>query len=250
MQLLAGQIALVTGASRGIGAAIARHFASLGATVAVNYRANAEAARKTVAAIVDAGGSAQAFQADVSDEAQVRALVAAVLKLHGRIDTLVVNAGIVRDHLAVLMPVEEFDHVLQVNLRGAFLSIREVIPAMLEARSGSILTVSSINAESGGKGQCNYAASKAGLLAITRTLAIELAPKNIRVNAIAPGLIETDMTQAVRDLASDELLRRIPMKRFGTAQEVAQAAAFLVSPMASYITGAVLNVSGGLGLQP
>jgi 3-oxoacyl-[acyl-carrier protein] reductase len=250
MSLLNGQIALVTGASRGIGAAIARHFAALGATVAVNYKSNAEAAQQTVDAISVAGGSAHAFQADVSDEAQVRALIAAVLKLHGRIDTLVVNAGIVRDHLAALMPVADFDHVLQVNLRGAFLSIREVIPAMMEARSGNILTISSVNAETGGRGQCNYAASKAGLLAITRSLAIELAPKNIRVNALAPGLIETDMTQPVRDLAHDELLRRIPMKRFGTSQEVAQAAAFLVSPMASYITGAVLNVSGGLGLQP
>lgn len=250
MSLLDGQIALVTGASRGIGSAIARHFASLGATLAVNYCTHAEAAQQTVDAIVAEGGAAQAFQADVSDEAEVRDLVAAVLKLHGRVDILVCNAGIVRDHLAALMPVEEFDEVLQVNLRGAFLAIREVIPIMMEARSGSILTVASVNAETGGRGQCNYAASKAGLLALTRSLAIELAPKNIRVNALAPGLIETDMTLPVRDLAGGELLRRIPMKRFGTPQEVAQAAAFLVSPMASYITGAVLNVSGGLGLQP
>jgi 3-oxoacyl-[acyl-carrier protein] reductase len=248
MQSLRGQIALVTGASRGIGAAIAHRFAAEGATVVVNYRTGDAAAQTTVDSIVAAGGVARAHRADVSDEASVRKMIAAVIKSFGRIDILVCNAGIVRDHLAALMPLGDFDDVLRVNLRGAFLCIREVIPVMLEARSGSILNIASVHAESGGRGQCNYAASKAGVLALTRSLALELASKNIRVNAIAPGLIETEMTQPVRDLAEAELLRQIPMRRYGAPAEVANAAAFLASSEAAYITGAVLNVSGGLGL--
>jgi 3-oxoacyl-[acyl-carrier protein] reductase len=249
MVLLKGLVALVTGGSGGIGAAISRQFAAEGAHVIVNYRKNGEGARSAVAAIQAEGGTAEAYACDVASESEVREMLAAILKVHGRIDALVCCAGIVRDQLAASMTVEEFDEVLDVNLRGTFLCSREVIAPMMAARRGSILHVSSISAEAGGKGQCNYAASKAGVLALTRTMALELAPKNIRVNAVVPGLIETNMSKPVRELAGESLLRQIPMRRYGTPQDVAHAAVYLTSPNASYVTGAVLHVSGGLGLN-
>jgi 3-oxoacyl-[acyl-carrier protein] reductase len=248
MTMLTGQIALVTGGSRGIGAAIAQHFAAQGATVIINYRLNRTSAESVASAIASRGGLAITHQADVADESAVRSMIATVLQRFGRIDSLICNAGIVRDNLAAMMPLIDFDEVLRVNLRGPFIAIREVIPAMLQARSGCILNLSSVHADSGGRGQCNYAISKAGVQALTRSLAIELAPKNIRVNAIAPGLIETDMTQPIRDLTADDLRREIPMRRFGLPIDVAYAAAFLCSSQAAYITGTILNVAGGLGL--
>ncbi len=246
--LLKGQIALVTGASRGIGAAIAALFAAEGATVAVHFCAAQESAGTVVEAIAAAGGTATAHQADIANEEEVHRMVEDVLQTYGRIDSLVCNAGIVRDNLAASMPVDDYDQVLRVNLRGPFLVIREALPSMIRARSGSIVNLSSVRADSGGRGQCNYAVAKAGLQALTRSLALELAPRNIRVNAIAPGLIETDMTRAIREMASDELIREIPMRRYGQPIDVAHAAAFLCSARAGYITGTVLGVAGGLGL--
>ncbi|MGH9607188.1 MAG: SDR family oxidoreductase [Terracidiphilus sp.] len=247
-ELLQGQIALVTGGSRGIGAAIAALFAAEGASVAVNYRADRETAGKVVEAIAKAGGTATAHQADIADEQEVHRMVDAVLQRYGRIDSVVCNAGIVRDNLAASMPVEDYDQVLRVNLRGPFLVIREVLPSMIQARLGSIVNLSSVRADSGGRGQCNYAVSKAGVQALTRSLALELAPRNIRVNAIAPGLIETEMTQAIREMAPEDLSRGIPMRRYGQPIDVAHAAAFLCSSRAAYITGTILSVAGGLGL--
>jgi 3-oxoacyl-[acyl-carrier protein] reductase len=246
--LLEKQIALVTGGSRGIGAAIATLFAAEGATVVVNFRSNGAAASEVVESIVAAGGSAMTLQADMAQEEDVHRLIDTVLQRYGRLDSLVCNAGIVRDNLAAAMPVKEFDEVLRVNLRGPFLAIREAVPSMLSARSGSIVNLSSVHGDSGGQGQCNYAASKAGLQALTRSLALELAPRNIRVNAIAPGLIETDMTKTIRQLSPEDLSRSIPMRRYGQPIDVANAAAFLCSSRATYITGTVLQVAGGLGL--
>jgi 3-oxoacyl-[acyl-carrier protein] reductase len=246
--LLEGQVAVITGSSRGIGAAIATLFAAEGATVVVNYRSDGAAASKVVETIAAARGVAIALQADVAEEEDVHRLIATVLQRYGRLDSLVCNAGIVRDNLAAAMPVKEFDEVLRVNLRGPFLAIREAIPSMLRARAGSIVNLSSVHGDSGGRGQCNYAASKSGLQALTRSLALELAPRNIRVNAIAPGLIETDMTRSIRQLSPEDLSYGIPMRRYGQPIDVANAAAFLCSSRASYITGAVLHVAGGLGL--
>lgn len=247
-ELLKGQVALITGGSRGLGAAISVLFAAEGATVVVNYRANQGAAEKVVQEITVAGGRAIAHQADIADQQSIHCMVDNVLQRYGKIDSLVCNAGIVRDNLAASMPVDDFDEVLRVNLRGPFLCIREVIPSMLQMRSGSIVNLSSVHADSGGRGQCNYSVSKAGVQALTRSLAIELAPKNIRVNAIAPGLIETEMTKQIREMAPEELRRSIPMRRYGQPVDVANAAAFLCSSRADYITGTVLSVAGGLGL--
>jgi 3-oxoacyl-[acyl-carrier protein] reductase len=247
-ELLKGQIALVTGGSRGIGAAIAALFAAEGASVAVNFCTDQDSASHVVETITAAGGTATAHQANIADEGEVRRMIEDVLQRYGKIDSLICNAGIVRDNLAASMPVDDYDHVLRVNLRGPFLVIREVLPSMIRARSGSIVNLSSVRADSGGRGQCNYAVAKAGLQALTRSLALELAPRNIRVNAIAPGLIETDMTRAIREMASEELIREIPMRRYGQPIDVAHAAAFLCSSRAAYITGTVLSVAGGLGL--
>jgi 3-oxoacyl-[acyl-carrier protein] reductase len=241
-------IALVTGASRGIGAAIARHMADEGATVVVNYRSSEAQALKVVADIAAAGGSAIVWQADVTRPPEVRTMVQALRERFGRVDVLVCNAGIVRDGLASGMDYQDWREVMDVNLTGAFLVIREVLAEMVARRQGNIVCIASVHAEAGGAGHCNYAASKAGLLALTRTLAIELAPRGIRVNAVSPGLIVTDMTKEIREAAEPELLRQIPMRRFGEPLEVARAVAFLASPAASYITGTTLLVSGGLGL--
>jgi 3-oxoacyl-[acyl-carrier protein] reductase len=248
MARLSGMIALVTGASRGIGAAVARHMASEGATVVVNYRRSEAQALKLVEEIEASGGSAMACRADVTSQPEMRKMVETVRERFDRIDVLVCNAGIIRDGLTVGMSMEDWSQVVEVNLTGAFIAIREVLAEMVARRSGSIVCMASVHAESGGNGHCNYAASKAGLLALTRSLAIEVAPRGIRVNAVSPGLILTEMTQQICDAAGPELLRQIPMRRFGEPLEVARAVTFLASADASYITGTTLWVSGGLGL--
>jgi len=245
---LANQVAIVTGGSRGLGRAIAIELAVRGASVVVNYRSNEAAAAETVAAIRANSGVALSLKADISDEKQVKSLVASVIERFGRIDILICNAGLIRDRLVAAMTLEEWDLVMQTNLRGAFLCIRETVPHMMRQRSGSIVNLGSISGESGGRGQSNYAVSKAGIAALTRSLAIELAPKGIRVNAVAPGLIETDMTEPIRGRMGDRLLAEIPLGRYGEPADVARAVGFLASPEAAYITGAVLPVSGGLGL--
>jgi 3-oxoacyl-[acyl-carrier protein] reductase len=245
---LEGQSALVTGASRGIGRAIALELARAGAAVSVNCRSRMVEAEGVVAEIRATGGQAEAFAADVSSETDIRALVQFTLRRFQRIDILVCNAGIVRDHLTAAMKLEDWEAVIATNLRGVFLPIREVLPGMMHRRSGSIIALSSIAAERGGRGHANYAASKGGVNAMTRSLAIELAPRNIRVNAIAPGIILTEMTDRIRAFADKELKSAIPMGRYGRPEEVAAAVRFLASSEASYITGQVLHVTGGFGV--
>jgi len=244
---LAGQSALVTGASRGIGRAIAVELARDGASVVVNYRSSGAEAEDTVREIRESGGQAEAFAADVSSEPDVRRLVDFAVGRSGRIDILVCNAGVVRDQLLGAMTLADWQAVIDVNLKGVFLSIREVLPHMMAQRSGSIVMLSSIAAERGGRGHANYVASKGGVNAMMLSLAVELAPRNIRVNAVAPGVILTEMTSRIRTFADEEIKRQIPLKRFGEAREVARAVCFLASADASYVTGEILHVTGGLG---
>jgi 3-oxoacyl-[acyl-carrier protein] reductase len=241
-------VAIVTGASRGIGRAIGAELGRRGAAVVLNYHQDAESAEAAAVEIRAEGGVAETFQADVSDEHAVRKLIASAIKRFGRLDVLVCCAGVIRDGLAAAVAPEDWRYVIDTNLTGCFLCIREALPHMLRQKRGSIVTVSSVNASAGGQGQVNYAASKAGVEALTRSLAIEVAPKGIRVNAVAPGLIATAMTAPIRARLGNELLSRIPMKRYGTPEDVARAVAFLASPESCYITGAVLPVAGGLGL--
>lgn len=246
MKRLQGKFALVTGASRGIGRAVALRLAQEGARVAVNYRAHADAAAEVVAAITAAGGQAEAFAGDVSRAEGAKALVEAVAQAFGRLDILVNNAGMVRDGLLLTMDDEQWRQVLATNLDGAFFCCRAAARIMLRQRYGRIVNLSSVAGETPNRGQVNYAASKGGINALTRALAQELASKNITVNAVAPGMIETEMSQEVRELAGTEILKHIGLKRYGKPEEVAAAVAFLVSPDADYITGEIVRVDGGL----
>lgn len=259
----------MTGASRGIGRATALELASAGARVVVGYRqAQAEALgvvaeieraavenaeESTQESIEESGAVAIALEVDVTREDDVRALVGETVDRFGSLDVLVCNAGVLDDGLAATMSAESWDRVLAVNLRGAFLCIREAIPVMLRQRHesgnrGSIVTLSSVAARHPSRGHCNYAASKGGLEAMTRALAVELGPKGIRVNGVAPGVIETEMSETVRRRAGDLIRSRSALRRTGWPEEVARAVRFLASDDASYVTGEVLAVSGGYGL--
>jgi 3-oxoacyl-[acyl-carrier protein] reductase len=248
LPILDGQVALVTGGSRGIGQAICRELAAAGAAVAVNYRETRDAAEAVVAEIAAAGGRAVALQADVTREAAVRGLVAATLESLSRLDILVCNAGLVRDRLAAAMSLDDWETVIATNLRGPFLCIREALPTMMASKSGSIVVLSSIAADHGSRGHCSYSAAKGGVNSLVRSLAVELAPKRIRINAVSPGVILTDMTKRIRNMAGEEVVSQIPLGRFGEPAEVARAVRFLASSEASYITGEILHVTGGLGL--
>ncbi|MCC7044799.1 MAG: 3-oxoacyl-ACP reductase FabG [Acidobacteria bacterium] len=244
MSTFEGRVALITGASRGIGRAIAMRLASGGATVVAAARG--ENAAETAATIAGTGGRAEAIALDVTDAAGVAAAVAGVLERHGRIDILVNNAGITRDQLMLRMKRDDWDAVIATNLTAAFTTIQAVLRPMVKQRSGRIVNVSSVVGQSGNAGQANYAASKAGLIGLTKSLALEVASRNITVNAVTPGLIDTDMTRAISAGAHDEWAARIPMQRLGAPGDVAGAVAFLASDEASYITGHVLAVNGGM----
>jgi len=244
---LAGQVALVTGASRGIGAAIARELASGGATVVGNYTSSPAAAEAVVAEIQAHGGKAWAHQANVADEQQVDELVKAVLEREGRLDVLVNNAGITRDGLLMRMKSSDWQSVIDLNLTGVFLCTRAVSRSMLKARSGRIINITSVVGLMGNPGQANYSAAKAGVIGLTRSSAAEFASRGVTVNAVAPGFIESDMTA---ELDKEPILKAIPMGRMGQASEVASAVRFLASdPAAAYMTGQVLQVDGGMVMR-
>jgi 3-oxoacyl-[acyl-carrier protein] reductase len=247
--VLDGRVALVTGASRGIGRAIALRLAGLGARVAVNDVEAGRMAGEQVAAEIRASGvDAAFFAADVSREAEVKAMVAEVERVLGPVDILVNNAGITRDGLFVRMDEADWDAVLAVNLKGAFLTCKAVARGMMKRRSGVIVNLSSVVALRGNAGQVNYSAAKAGLVGLTKSLARELAPRNIRVNAVAPGYIQTSMTEALGDAAREAIHDATPLDRIGMPGDVAEAVAFLSSDASGFITGVVLPVDGGLGI--
>jgi 3-oxoacyl-[acyl-carrier protein] reductase len=241
---LNGKVAIVTGASRGIGRAIAATLAARGAHVVAAARA--ENAGATVAAITAAGGRAELATVDVTDAASVEALIGGAMSAHGRIDILVNNAGITRDQLMLRMKRDDWDQVIATNLTSAFTCAQAVVKPMIKQRSGRIISVSSVVGQSGNAGQANYAASKAGLIGFSKALARELASRNITVNVVAPGLVETDMTKAIAEKAQGDWAAQIPLGRIGTPDDIAAAVCFLASDEAAYITGQVLAVNGGM----
>jgi 3-oxoacyl-[acyl-carrier protein] reductase len=246
---LSGKVALVTGGSRGIGRAVVELFARDGADVVFFYRANAMAAQEVVDAVLAGGGKCQALQVDVCDAADVAAAVDRVVESRGRIDVLVNNAGIVRDNLLGMLEDADIRTVLDTNVGGVFNVTRAVVRHMISKRAGRIVNLSSVAGEKGGRGQTNYAASKGAINAFTKALAVELASRKITVNCVAPGVIETEMSQQVRDLADEQIKARILMRRYGQAQDVAYAVWFLASRFADYITGEVLHVDGGFKMD-
>jgi len=246
MGFLDGQVALVTGGGRGIGRATVLALAKEGAAVVVNYSRSREEAEAVAAQIVTAGGKAAAIQADVSDADQVERLIEETLARFGRLDTLVNDAGITRDNLLLRMGEADWDAVLDVNLKGTFLCTKAAVRRMLRQKSGRIINVTSVVGISGQAGQANYAASKAGIIGFTKSVAREVASRGILVNAVAPGYIATQMTDALPAEHRETLLRQVPLGRIGQPEDVAGVILFLCSPQASYVTGQVLVVDGGL----
>ena len=246
---LTGKTIIVTGGSRGIGRSIVELFAADGAQVVFFYRGNAAAATEVLEAGRAAGRKIVAEQVDVTDDAACAAAVERTVERCGSVDVLVNNAGVIRDNLLALLEVEDVRVVLETNVGGVFNVTRAVVPHMISRRAGKIVNVSSVAGEKGGRGQTNYAASKGAINALTRALAVELAPRRINVNCVAPGVIETEMTQEIRERAGDEVKARILLRRFGQPRDVAHAVWFLASKYADYITGQVLHVDGGFKME-
>ncbi len=245
--MLKGKVAAVTGGQRGIGRAICEKLAEYGADIAIIDMCDENAARETASAIESKGVKVRAYRCDVTDGASVKETFKAILADFGTIDILVNNAGITKDKLAMMMSEDDFEKVLDVNLSGAFRTSKEVIPVMLKKHSGKIINISSISGIIGNAGQVNYSASKAGLIGMTKSLARELASRNITCNAVAPGFVETDMTKNLPD-GGKTLADSIPLRRFAKPEEIAGLVAFLASPAADYITGEVIRIDGGLAM--
>jgi len=244
--LLKGKIAIITGASRGIGESIARSFIAQGATVAFTYRSSEEKAKELEKSLTAGGGQAKGFKSDASKMEDAENLVKEVLEAYGGIDIVVNNAGITDDTLLMRMSEDQWDRVMNVNLKSCFNLTKSVLRTMLKARSGSIINISSVVGVQGNAGQANYAASKAGILGFTKSVALELGSRNIRCNAIAPGFIETEMTGKLDEATVQGWRDAIPLKRGGSPEDVANACIFLASDMSSYVTGQTLNVCGGM----
>lgn len=246
--MLKDKVAVVTGAGRGIGREIAKTFAGYGAKVVVNFNGSEERANSLVEEVKAAGGEAVAFKANVADFAEAEALMKFAVATYGRIDILVNNAGITRDNLVLGMKEADFDDVININLKGTFNCIKHVYRTMMKQKYGRIINMSSVVGIEGNAGQVNYAASKAGVIGITKSIAKELGSRGITANAIAPGFIKTDMTDALSDKAKEAMLDHITVKRLGEVSDIAETVAFLASDKASYITGQVIKVDGGMSL--
>lgn len=242
------RVAVVTGAGRGIGKAIAKRLAADGVTVIVNYNGSAERAEEVVREIEAAGGMAEAMQCNVADYEAAGAMLADVIGRYGRVDILVNNAGITRDNLLMKMSEQDFDAVVDTNLKGVFNCMKHVARQMIKQKSGRIINISSVSGVLGNAGQANYCAAKAGVIGLTKSFAREAASRGITVNAVAPGFIQTEMTDVLSETVKAGAAEQIPMKHFGTAEDIAEAVAFLASEKAGYITGQVLSVDGGMAM--
>lgn len=240
------KVVVVTGASRGIGKEIALKYAENGYNVAINYVSDKTNVEELEKEFKEKGAEALIVKADVSKLEQVQEFIKAVIEKYGKIDVLVNNAGITRDMLLMRMKEEDFDKVIEINLKGTFLVTKEVVPYMMKKRDGKIISLSSVVGVTGNAGQCNYSASKAGIIGFTKSIAKELASRNIRANAVAPGFIDTDMTNVLSDEVKENINKQIPMRRMGTAREIANVVYFLGSEESSYITGQVINIDGGM----
>lgn len=246
--MLEGKVALVTGASRGIGRQIALTMAAYGATVIVNYNGSRDKADAVVAEITEKGGSAEAVQCSVADFAACGNMITEMLGKYGHIDILVNNAGITKDNLVMKMTEADFDAVMDTNLKGTFNTIKHMYRAFLKQRGGRIINMTSVSGVLGNAGQANYAASKAGVIGLTKTMARELASRGITVNAVAPGFVDTDMTQMLSDSVKEAATAQIPLGRFGKPEDIANMVAYLASEKAAYITGQIISVDGGMAI--
>lgn len=244
--MLKGKTAIVTGGSRGIGAAICKRFAEQGANIALLYAGNTQKAEETKAALQEMGVKAEAYQCNVADAEQVAAVCKQIIKDFGGADILVNNAGITKDKLVPMMKVPDFDSVVDTNLKGAFYMIKQLYPVFMKQKSGKIINISSVSGMMGNPGQTNYSASKAGLIGLTKSVAKELASRNVNCNAIAPGFVATDMTENLSE--NNALVDHIPMKRFAQPEDIANLALFLASDQSDYITGEVIRIDGGLAM--
>lgn len=245
---LKDKVALVTGASRGIGRQIAIDLAKSGATVIVNYCGSKDKADETVNEIVTAGGNAEAMKCDVSVFSETEAMIGEILKKYGKVDILVNNAGVTRDNLMIKMSEDDFDLVISTNLKGAFNTIKHLYRNFIKLRAGKIINISSVSGVMGNAGQANYSSSKAGIIGLTKSVARELASRNICVNAIAPGFVETDMTGKLSEAALDNAKQMIPLQKLGRPEDIAEMVTFLASDRANYITGQVICVDGGMSI--